>query len=153
MQTSSLAACPRALPGPEQRQEMWSKEAARGQTLPHHRVPVHFCLCHLPSCLQGSQDGLITVLNSFQLSLITLQMSKSSPAGLTGSETGRATQGWGSRHTCSRCAEAAAGHQCPVQTRGTPSRHAPYLSPPVCPCVAPAHPGTCLRQHQQDWKA
>lgn len=41
-QTSSLAVCPGALPGPEQRQEMWSKEAARGQTLPHHRVPGSF---------------------------------------------------------------------------------------------------------------
>lgn len=43
------------------------------------RVP--FCLCHLPSHLQGSQDGFIQFLNSFQLSLITLQIRKSSQAG------------------------------------------------------------------------
>lgn len=43
------------------------------------RVP--FCLCHLPSHLQGSQDGFIRFLNSFQLSLITLQVRKSSQAG------------------------------------------------------------------------
>lgn len=41
---------------------------------------VHFCLCHLPSHLKGSHDGFITFLNSFQLSLITLRISKSSLA-------------------------------------------------------------------------
>lgn len=42
---------------------------------------VHFCLCHLPSRLTGSHDGLIRFLNSFQLSLITLQICKSFQAG------------------------------------------------------------------------
>lgn len=41
---------------------------------------IHFYLCHLPSHLKGSYDGFIRFLNSFHLSLITLQISKSSQA-------------------------------------------------------------------------
>lgn len=57
------------------------------RTLPESRPSltigsqVHFCLCHLPSHLKGSQDGFIRFLILFQLSLIILQISKSSPAG------------------------------------------------------------------------
>lgn len=79
---SILAALqPRAISGPEQRLEMWNNEAEPGSR-PSLTIgsQVHFCLCHLPSHLKGSHDGFISYLNSFQLSLIILQISKSSQA-------------------------------------------------------------------------
>lgn len=68
-----------------------SQAQSRGRRCGTRRLPgsrpsltigsqVHFCLCHLPSHLKGSHDGFISYLNSFQLSLIILQISKSSQA-------------------------------------------------------------------------
>lgn len=83
-----------------------SQAQSRGRRCGARRLPgsrpaltigsrVHFCLCHLPSHLQGSHDGFITFLNSFQLSLITLRISKSSQAGADRDGSGpSATQSW-----------------------------------------------------------
>jgi hypothetical protein len=58
------------------------QEGCQGSDPPSLKGPqVHFCLCHLPAHLMSSHDGLIRFLNSFQLSLITLQICKSSQAG------------------------------------------------------------------------
>lgn len=127
---------PRALPGPEQRQKMWNKDAARVQTFPHHRVPVHFCLCHLPPQLKGSHDGFIGFLISFQLSLITLQISKSSQAKADRDRSRpSATRSWSSQPHLQQVPRRHALHQGSVQMGGMPNHPGPGTSLALgCPC-------------------
>lgn len=116
---------------------MWNKDTARVRPSLTIGSQVHFCLCHLPSHLKGSQDGFIRFLISFQLSLITLQISKSSPAGADRERNSpSATQGWGSLAHLQQAPLRHPPEPHSVQKVEMPGHP---CSVPLCPWVAPAY--------------
>lgn len=99
---------------------------------------VHFCLCHLPSHLKGSHDGFIVYLNSFQLSLIILQISKSSQAKADRERnrpSAMQSLGLPASPIAGAYEETIQAISASCRWQGHSVTHTPYLSTPGLPCI------------------